>query len=367
MKRIIVLTCLVTLIFTSGCQIMGKKISFPNNQSSLQTTPNEPSSETQDYSSDTLRMIMVGDILLASTVEKLMDTYGPDYPWLKVQDLLQEADLAVGNLETSVATSGQPLVKQFTFQARPESLAGAQAAGMDVLTTANNHTLDFGPEALLETLDNLKHYDLKTAGAGKNEQAAFRPAQVTVKNRKIAVLAASRVIPTPEWRAAQNRPGLATTYDPTLLLEAITQAKQENDLVVVSVHWGKELAPYPEAYQTKLAHQYIEAGADVILGHHPHILQGLEIYQGKIIAYSLGNFIFSSRSEITRDSALLVVEQDPDGGLISSIIPTYITAGQPNPQDPTTDPNGILTKLRALSEPFNTTIDDQGIINSQYK
>lgn len=365
MKRMIILTCLLTLLTTSGCQLLEGSNLFKKNQPSREINPNQQSAETNNDSTNNLRMIMVGDILLASTVEKLMDANGVDYPWLKVQDLLQEADLAIGNLETSVAVSGQPLIKQYTFQARPDSLVGAQAAGMDVLTTANNHTLDFGPEALLETIENLKHYDLKTAGAGENEHAAFQPAQIQAKGRRIAVLAASRVIPTPDWRAEKQRPGLATTYDPSLLLEAITAAKQENDLVVVSVHWGKELALYPEDYQIDLAHQYIDAGADVVLGHHPHVLQGLEIYKGKVIAYSLGNFIFSSRSEITRDSALLMVEQDPDGGLTPTIIPAYITAGQPNPQDPTTDPNGILAKLRALSEPFNTIIDTQGILQER--
>lgn len=364
MKGISLILLTMTLLLSTGCQSMTQWINPKNLEKTPlkeQTPSVRPSAGPPEGKEQTnLRLIMVGDILLASTIEKLMDAQGEDYPWVKVKNHLQEADLAIGNLETSVATVGKAVYKQYTFQARPSALKEAKAAGIDVLTTANNHTLDFGTESLLETLRNLNKYEIKTAGAGRNEKEAFKPATLKVKGKKIAVLAASRVIPTPDWRAQDNQPGLATTYDPTLLLEAIKTAKKTNDLVIVSVHWGKELASYPEKYQVHLAHQYIDAGADIVLGHHPHVLQGFELYQGKVIAYSMGNFIFTSRSEITRDSAMLVVEQDQEGQLHPSVIPVFITAGQPAPVD-LDDPNhDILSKLRQLSQPFNTTLDKSG-------
>lgn len=160
-------------------------------------------------------------------------------------------------------------------------------------------------------------------GAGRNLEEAKQPAVLTAKGKKIGFLGASRVIPVASWNAAAAAPGLLTTYDPTLLLEEIRTLKETCDYVVVYVHWGIERSERPEAYQRSLGQQYIDAGADLVIGSHPHVLQGIEYYKGKPIVYSLGNFIFGSSIPKT---ALLQAEWDGRETKLS-LIPGVSSAG----------------------------------------
>ncbi|WP_310602803.1 CapA family protein, partial [Anaerosporobacter sp.] len=151
---------------------------------------------------------------------------------------------------------------------------------------------------------------IRYVGAGENLEEAKKPSVITMNGRNIAFLGASRVIPITEWNATKYSPGVFTTYDPTLLIEEIKAAKQTNDLVVVYVHWGIEKEEQPEEYQRTMAKQYIDAGADLVIGSHPHVLQGIEYYNGKPIVYSLGNFVFGHTIERTVMLEVAINDQD---------------------------------------------------------
>ncbi|MDA8234224.1 MAG: CapA family protein [Clostridia bacterium] len=312
-----------------------------------------------------LEISMVGDILLAASVGRVMDNYGVEYPWAATAGQLRRSDLTLGNLENSVGTSGSPQKKTYTFQAKPKTLQGLVYAGFDVVTLANNHSLDFGQTALRETMTNLKKYKINYTGAGENWTEAARPLFLERQGYKIAVLGFTRVIPDPFWAAKDNRPGLAAAYDPFPVLEAIKETRPKADLIIVNIHWGKEDAPFPEEYQPKLAKAMVDAGADIIMGHHPHVLQGIEIYKGKIIAYSLGNFVFTNRTGKPMDSMILKTWFDPLGFTRLRLDPIVLHMARPQPAN-LADKERILNKLRKLSTPFGTKINKNGEILLKY-
>ena len=177
--------------------------------------------------------------------------------------------------------------------------------GIDLVTLANNHALDFGTDALVDTLDTLDQAGILHVGAGRNLDEAKEPVIAELKGMKIGFIGASRVIPETSWNATSTKPGMLVTYDPALTVQEIEKLDEVCDYVVVYVHWGIERAEHPEEYQRTMGRQYIDAGADLVVGSHPHVLQGIEYYEGKPIVYSLGNFVFGS--SIPRTALLKVV------------------------------------------------------------
>jgi len=241
----------------------------------------------------------VGDILLASGAGRIAAQQGTESLFAGVGQMLRDDDLTIGNFECSAATCGTRAKKKYTFRAAPALLRGLRAAGIDAVSLANNHSMDYGRAALLETVEHLRSANLPSAGAGADLRQAYEPAILTAGPHEVALLAASRVLPTGDWCAGVRRPGIAAAYDPSPLLAAIRAARPRAAIVLVYLHWGKERAPRPQQHQRALARRCIEAGADLIVGAHPHVLQGFEYYRGKLIAYSLGNFIFNNRTKTT--------------------------------------------------------------------
>lgn len=208
---------------------------------------------------------------------------------------LQQADITVVNEEFPFSTRGtQAPDKQFTFRADPSYVSVFLDMGVDVASLANNHALDYGTEALSDTFATLDEAGIPYAGAGDTRERAARPIYLERGGKTIGVLAASRVIPVVSWNIDNQQPGMFCTYDSAQLVAAIQEAKGSCDYVVVYVHWGVERKNTPEEYQRQLARDYIDAGADLVVGSHPHVPQGIEYYNGKPVVYSLGNFIFNS-------------------------------------------------------------------------
>lgn len=183
--------------------------------------------------------------------------------------------------------------KQYTFRVDPSYLSAFQEMGVDVVSLANNHALDYGTDALMDTFAALDEAGISYVGAGDSEERAGQPYFMSCGERTVGILSASRVIPEVSWNIENRQPGLFCTYDSTALVAAIETARAQCDYLVVYVHWGVERQEYPEEYQRSLAKAYIDAGADLVVGSHPHVPQGIEYYQGKPIVYSLGNFIFN--------------------------------------------------------------------------
>lgn len=278
---------------------------------------------------DAIEIAAVGDVNLGGTLGRVIEDRGAGYPWERVAPLLQSADIAFANFESTASIRGSPAPKQFTFRSVPESLGPMGLAGIDVASVANNHSLDYGPEALLDTVSSLRRFGMQPVGAGANDAEAWRPAVVEVQGVRFAFLAASRVLP-PGWAATPDSPGVASAYQQQRLLNEVSAARASGAVVVVSVHWGVERSTTPEPYQVNLGHALVDAGASVVLGHHPHVLQPVVRYRGAVIAYSLGNFVFTAPS-LEQSSMILRIGRRPGGDLVIARQPVRIVGGQPRP------------------------------------
>ena len=237
----------------------------------------------------------------------------------KLVDEMNEADIFMLNNEFAYSTRGTEIIeKSYTFRAHPKRVDILKEIGVDIVSLANNHALDFGQEALLDTFTTLDEAEVDYVGAGVNMERAKAPIYYTIGETTIAYVAASHVIYAMDWYATDTRPGMIGTYDPTLFVASIKEAKENSDFVVAYVHWGKERTHEPVSYQKNLARIYIDAGADAVIGCHPHVMQGIEFYKGKTIAYSLGNYWFNSSK---RESGLLKIYLNPDGTTETQLLP----------------------------------------------
>ena len=268
---------------------------------------------------------------------------------------MTDADLFMVNEEFPFSTRGEAAEdKQFTFRVDPSYVRIFQEIGVDVATVANNHALDFGVNAFTDSLDTLDQAGIARVGGGRTLSEAKAPVIRTVGDSTVGILGASRVIPVSSWTAGSARPGMFTAYDQAPLLNEISDLSSQCDYTVVYLHWGIEKDEYPQEYQRKLAYACIDAGADLVVGSHPHVLQGFETYKGKLIAYSLGNFLFSNS---TNPTVLLQVHIKKDGTLAASLIPCARVNGQ---MQKNTAPAALFSHLTELSYGVQVTADSDG-------
>jgi len=233
-----------------------------------------------------------GDVMLSRQVNAQM-TKNEDYSWpfVKIADFLSAADLTIINLESPfiIAENYSVPTGSFSFQADPQAIIGLTKSGIDLVTLANNHILNQGAQGLEETKNILTAEQIKSIGAGQNSEIAWRPEIFTIKDQKFAFLAYA--YPNDNSVATTDQPGIAN-MDIEKMITDVKKLKQENDTVIVTMHAGEEYTTKPNEQQITFAHQAIEAGADLVIGHHPHWPQIWEIYQDKPIIYSLGNLVF---------------------------------------------------------------------------
>ena len=234
-------------------------------------------------------------------------------------DELNQADIIMLNTEFAYSTRGNRIIeKSYTFRAHPDRVDILKEMGVDIVSLANNHALDYGQDALLDTFTTLEEAGIDYVGAGHNMDRAKSPVYYTIGDTKIGYVAASRVVYAMDWYATDDRPGMIGTYDPALFISSIEEAKKNSDFVVAYVHWGVERSHEPVDYQKNMAKKYIDAGADLVIGCHPHVMQGIEFYKGKAIAYSLGNYWFNSSK---RESGLIKFYINPDGTTDVQLLP----------------------------------------------
>ena len=240
-----------------------------------------------------IHLVFAGDTMMDDSVKEAVHKYGPDYPFKHVQSDIQKADYAIVNLETSVTTATNKDTNQrYNFKSDPSSLKGIKDAGFDMVSLGNNHVLDYKEQGLKDTLRYLDQYGLAHIGAGMNETEAFTFKTLKIKGQTVKIGAFSRFMPTTAWNATDDHGGVAGVYEQEKAIKAIEEQKKGADYMIVFIHWGVERHNRPEAWQRQFAKSMINAGADAIIGSHPHVLQGMEFYKGKPIAYSLGNFLF---------------------------------------------------------------------------
>ncbi len=270
---------------------------------------------------DGVTIRIVGDISLADNwkiMPKLKERQKGIYGILseKTVDLLKDADIFLLNNEFTFSNRGAALSgKMYTFRADPEHVSYLDEIGADIVSLANNHAYDFGADAFADTLKTLKDASLPYIGGGENIHEAAKPYYFIVGGRKFAFSAATRAeknIKTPE--ATENSSGVMRTYDPTKYIETIKTAEQQCDYNIVYVHWGAEGSHKIEDGLYEMGAKYIDAGADIVVGAHAHVLQGIQYYNNVPIVYNLGNFIFNDK---TIDTGILEINLANDG------TPTY--------------------------------------------
>lgn len=244
-------------------------------------------------------LALTGDVMLGRLMNQVLITRGPAYPWGNTLPLLRGADLTVMNLECVIATSGRPWTrwpKAFHFRADPIALDALQEAGVDFVSLANNHVLDYGEEALLEMLERLDAAGIAHAGAGRNRIEAAAPALLDMDGLRIGVLAFTDN--EPGWAAGDDRPGtnyLRVTTEPEQferVRHGIAEARRLGaHLVIISNHWGPNMRERPSPEFRDFARAAIDAGADLYVGHSAHLFQGVEIHRGRPILYDAGDFV----------------------------------------------------------------------------
>jgi poly-gamma-glutamate synthesis protein (capsule biosynthesis protein) len=300
----------------------------------------------------------VGDVMLAGRWSSTLRRSGYDSPFSAVAVELTSGDITIANLESPIARGGSEYTeKEFRFRAEPEVAGALKRSGINLVTLANNHSMDFGGEALAETLMHLENAGIAWIGAGKNLDEARKMALYTIKGKKVAFLGYSLTQPV-EFFAGRNRPGTAPGFD-TIFVEDIGRARQQADFVIVSFHWGTESKSDVQPYQQIAAHKAIDAGADVIIGHHPHVLRGIERYKSGIIFYSLGNFTFASKSR-TADAGVIVRLRLSDTKREAELLPLDILHRRVGfqPQRASGNQAGeIIERLNILSSPLKTQIE----------
>lgn len=275
---------------------------------------------------------------------------------------MQDADIMCLNNEFTYSTGGAPLEnKAYTFRADPSRVEILKELGVDLVGLANNHVYDYGKQALLDTFDTLDNAGIPYVGAGHTLTEAMQPVYMTVDGKTIAFVAASRAEKnkmTPQ--ATETEPGILRCYDTELFLQEIQKAKENADFVIAYVHWGTEYSYDLEDVQLTTGKEYLDAGADAVIGAHPHCLQGMEYYNGKPIIYSLGNFWFNEK---TLDTMLLQLHfsgDDDSQQLEVKVIPAIQsecrTTGVLDPQEQ----ERIFQFLENIS--VNVEIEEDGMV-----
>ena len=253
-----------------------------------------------------------------------------DHAWSGLGGLFATDDLTVVNLECPVSRLGAIDPKAFNFRCDPAALPGAKAAGVDVANLANNHVRDFGPDAMLDSLTQLRAAGIAPVGVGPDLRAASAPATVEVRGWRIAVLGFGGVVPAADWLATPTRAGMASGDDTAAMVAAVREAAAVADLVFVTIHWGMELDSLPRPDDVARAHAMIDAGADGVFGHHQHRLQPMQTYRDRPIAWGLGNFVWPLLGPESARTAVARVEIEPDGAVRGCLLPARITSpGRP--------------------------------------
>lgn len=248
----------------------------------------------------------VGDILLGDAATPLLERHGFDWPLEKVRTLLGESDLVIGNLEAPITNENQVFAprKKYSYKADPQSALALRRAGLDAFSLANNHALDYGLSGMRETISILQTNGVAAFGAGENEAQARRGLVYQWDDFRVGLLSYGQEWGETRgmgWEADGQHGGSALLSEENLKRD-IAHLRRYADTVIVSAHWGNNYQGIKKS-QRLLGRRAIELGADIVIGHHPHIAQGVEIYRGKPIIYSLGNFVFGTRGRFRQNAA----------------------------------------------------------------
>lgn len=284
----------------------------PSLSSPATTLPPSSAAESPSATTDArpVTMAITGDVMLGRSVNTQILASSDRYPFNETADYLQGFDLTVGNLECVVSSLGQPMPsKPYHFRADPKSFARLNSAGFDIVSLANNHSGDYGRAAFTDMLAQLPAHGLTPVGAGSTLNAAHAPVVRMVRSTTVGFLAYCEIAPT-SFAATRTSPGHAW-LDPALMRSDIVSLRPHVDFLIVFMHWGIEYRHTESGHQQSLARRAVEAGADFVVGSHPHVIQPFETYAGRPIVYSLGNFVFDEMlsDDVRRGDVLTLTVQ----------------------------------------------------------
>jgi poly-gamma-glutamate capsule biosynthesis protein CapA/YwtB (metallophosphatase superfamily) len=270
--------------------------------------------------SEPLTLLFVGDIMLSRNIGDIITRTRPEFPFEKISVVTRDADVTIGNLEGPISSRGTNQGSEYSFRADPKVTAGLKFAGFDILSLANNHIWDWGTNALIDTVQILEDNDILFVGAGRTELEANQPVFVEKNGVNVAFLSYTNLYPPSLWAKGSN-PGVSA-WDPDDIVKTIQALERSSDITVVLLHWGEEYKTKASKDQNFLARSFVDAGADLVVGHHPHVVQEVERHGNAWIAYSLGNFVFDQNFDDTRRGLMLRAVITSDG--IRSVEPIEI-------------------------------------------
>lgn len=294
------------------------------------TTMVPPTTTTTEPPKGRLVIHGTGDVALDPSYIPALAAHGWGHAWEGLDGLFLEDDLTVINLECVPSDLGSPLPKSFVFRCPTEALPSIGDAGIEVANMGNNHSGDYGKEALVDGRSQLLANGIAPVGAGKDVDEAGQPAVFEIDGWRVAVVGFGGVAPGPTWYATEDRAGMRSGDHNEEMVEAVAAAADVADIVIVTIHWGRELQTEPMAEDIERAEQMIEAGADIIFGHHQHRLNPLEMVDGAAVFWGLGNFVWPHLSTASATTAVARAVVNPDGTIEACMIPTFIeTSGHP--------------------------------------
>ncbi len=283
-------------------------------------TENPKESEKIEEEEKTYTLLFTGDIMLDRGVKTMTERHGGgdyNFPFLNIYEDLRKADLLFGNLESMISDKGRDLGGLYSFRADPRAMSGLSFAGFDIVSLANNHTFDYGREAFEDTMKRLTKEEIAYTGAGFSKEEVHSPAIINLDETKVGFLGYTTFL-YPYAFATNERSGI-TDFSLEKMKEDIKNAKNKVDFLAVTFHYGDEYQKKPNENQILLSQRAIDYGADVVIGHHPHVTQPVEKYEEKYIAYSLGNFVFDQYfSEETMSGFMLEMEIKESGEVIEA-------------------------------------------------
>lgn len=300
----------------------------PSPTQEITTEPvNTPTPTIPPLPSGQITLMAVGDIMLARTLGDQIISDGPSVPFAHTSTFLSSADISLGNLECSISERGIAEDKTYTFRAPLLAAESLASGGFDLLTLANNHVLDYGLDAFTDTIDLLTDKGIDIVGAGMNIEEARSPIIFDRNDLRLAFLA---YLDIPRWNydyltwiAKADRPGVSWGYLSNIT-EDVQAASQVADVVIVLMHFGTEGEDQPSFQQVLSAHTAIDAGANLVIGSHTHLLQPIEEYNEGLIVYNLGNFVFDEFGDLENESAIFKALISKDGVLTYEMVPVFI-------------------------------------------
>jgi poly-gamma-glutamate capsule biosynthesis protein CapA/YwtB (metallophosphatase superfamily) len=312
---------------------------------------------TMQRAQETVSFCAAGDIMLDRGVKKHMLGKGGFYPFRDITGFIKRHDLSFCNLEGPVSARGKKKPKLYSFRFDPALMEGLGVSGFNMFSLANNHILDYGGRALLDTVEFMEEKNYFYSGAGKNKQEASAARYREINGIKFAFIA------NVDMYLSREKGSSPQAFERSGLNEisaVIREAKKNADYVIVSFHWGEEYKNYPAKRQQEYGRACVDSGADLVIGHHPHVMQGIEKYKGKIILYSLGNFIFDQRRAGTNEAMVFFCRFTKDGIIDTYVLPVRIKKGRPD-FAAGKDAEEIKNRIMAYSKDFNIQINRKNV------